>query len=104
MSFCLLCRVAHRRPPGRLACALHPGPPCPDLCCPPRAAAWRIDDYLGGEEGEGEGDDDDLDLASLRAHRLQFVKDRKDAMSRKCVGAGLVGWWAGFGAGKAVWF
>ncbi|PRW58227.1 peptidyl-prolyl cis-trans isomerase CYP57 [Chlorella sorokiniana] len=45
-------------------------------------AAWRIDDYLGGEDGEGGEEDDDLDLASLRAHRLKFAKDRKDAMSR----------------------
>lgn len=51
------------------------------------AAAWRIDDYLGGEGGEGE-EDDDLDLASLRAHRLKFAKDRKDAMSRRWVGSG----------------
>lgn len=47
------------------------------------AAAWRIDDYLGGEEGEDGESDDDLDLASLRAHRLKFAKDRKDAMSRR---------------------
>ncbi|KAL4431122.1 hypothetical protein ABPG75_006378 [Micractinium tetrahymenae] len=42
-------------------------------------AAWRVDDYLGGEEGE---EDDDLDLSSLRQHRLAFAKDNKDAMSR----------------------
>ena len=64
-------------------CLTPPPPPALLHPCPPPvpAAAWRIDDYLGG--GEGEGDDDDLDLASLRAHRLQFAKDRKDAMSRR---------------------
>lgn len=61
---------------------LSPLPPLSAL-----AAAWRIDDYLGGEGGEGE-EDDDLDLASLRAHRLKFAKDRKDAMSRRWVGSG----------------
>ncbi|GAB4822798.1 hypothetical protein N2152v2_009844 [Parachlorella kessleri] len=38
-------------------------------------AAWRVDNYLEGEE-------DDDDLASLRQHRLAFVKDARDAMSR----------------------
>ena len=59
-------------PPTQLTPPLHMPPLRP-------AAAWRVDDYLGGG-----GSDDDLDLASLRAHRLAFAKDRKDAMSRRC--------------------
>ncbi|KFM27736.1 Peptidyl-prolyl cis-trans isomerase CWC27-like protein [Auxenochlorella protothecoides] len=42
-------------------------------------AAWRVDAYLG-KDGEDESDDD---LASLRKHRLAFVKDARDAMARK---------------------
>ena len=63
--------------------------PCANSNCPP-AAAWRVDDYLGGGS-EGEEGDDDLDLAALRRHTLAFAKDRKDAMSRRWVGVVWVG-------------
>jgi hypothetical protein len=51
-------------PPAVVAPLLFlPHPPRPCTACLPPAAAWRIDDYLGGEE-----EDDDLDLSSLRRH------------------------------------
>ncbi|KDD73961.1 hypothetical protein H632_c1694p0, partial [Helicosporidium sp. ATCC 50920] len=41
-------------------------------------AAWRMDEYLGGEKTEGD------DLASLKSHRLEFAADAKTgAMARK---------------------
>ena len=54
----------HRPSPHRL-CPISPSSlPGPALPASSPAAAWRIDDYLGGEEE----DDDDLDLSSLRRH------------------------------------
>ncbi|KAK2079026.1 hypothetical protein QBZ16_002716 [Prototheca wickerhamii] len=46
-------------------------------------AAWRVDEYLAPGGPEGGEDSSDDDLASLRAHKLTFAKETRDAMSRK---------------------
>lgn len=105
------CRGRLPRPRARLrgaACCHLPGPPCWPACLPPTvcgalprlprpslpalralpcaAAAWRVDDYLGGgSEDEGE----DLDLSSLRQHRWGRRSWRRASQGP---GPGLGGW------------